>query len=112
MRDTSKTSNHSSRTPRPVASDSDVVVLALVTAEALESQGEVREAARWLRRGADQARREGNEERVLMLARAAAHLTNVTRPAPLLSSSRSMAKRQSSIETTTEAMLALLGAAG
>jgi hypothetical protein len=141
-----KTLTHPSGTPRPVASDSDVVVLALVTAQALESQGEIREAARWLRRGADQARREGDEERVLVLARAAAHMMITTRPASSLSLPRPAARtssprlgaartswrrattrrlapsamrsargpdpRQSSIESTIEAMLALMGAAG
>jgi hypothetical protein len=140
-----KASTNPSGTPRPVASDSDVVVLALVTAQALESQGEIREAARWLRRGADQARREGNEERGLVLARAA-HLMITTRPpssfslprsaartsSPRLGAARNswrrattrrlascpmgrtkeLAPRQPSIESTIEAMLALMVAAG
>jgi hypothetical protein len=71
-----------SYTPRPIASDSDLVVLALVTAQALESTGEMREAAQWLRRAADQAMRDGDVERVHSLARAAASLTNAVAPSP------------------------------
>jgi hypothetical protein len=59
---------HAAHAPRPVPSDSDVVVLALVTAQALEAQGEVAEAAQWLRRAADQARKDGHDP-----ARAVAH---------------------------------------
>src|SRR5688572_4125464 len=71
-----------SHTPRPTPSDSDIIVLALVTAQALEAQGEISEAAQWLRRAADQARKDGNEERVRVLVRAAADLTNTGGPAP------------------------------
>jgi hypothetical protein len=63
-------------TPRPELSDSDDILLALETARALETQGEIREAARWLRRAADEAEQQGNDERVLALARAAADLAN------------------------------------
>jgi hypothetical protein len=69
-------------TPRPDLSDSDDVLLALETARALETQGEFREAARWLRRAADDAEKQGNDERVLALARAAADLTNLVGSTP------------------------------
>jgi hypothetical protein len=69
-------------TPRPEVSDSDDVLLALETARALETQGELREAARWLRRAADEAEQQGNDERVLTLARAAADLTSAIGSSP------------------------------
>src|SRR5688572_7386288 len=69
-------------TPRPDVSDSDDVLLALETARALETQGELREAARWLRRAADEAEQQGNDERVLALARAAADLTTAIGSSP------------------------------
>jgi hypothetical protein len=69
-------------TPRPEASDSDDVLLALETARALETQGEFREAARWLRRAAEEAEQEGNDERVLTLARAAADLASAIGSSP------------------------------
>ncbi len=63
-------------TPQPELSDSDDVLLALETARALEMQGEIREAARWIRRAAEEAEKQDNDERVLALARAAADLSN------------------------------------
>jgi hypothetical protein len=69
-------------TPRPDVSDSDDVLLALETARALETQGELREAARWLRRAAEEAEKQGNDERVLALARAAADLTTAIGSSP------------------------------
>jgi hypothetical protein len=65
------------RTPRPVSSDSDVVVLALVTAQALEAQGHDSEAARWLRRASWQAKSDGSVRRAMQFARTAAELANV-----------------------------------
>jgi hypothetical protein len=74
------------RTPLPAAGDSDDVVLALETARALEARGDVREAARWLRRAAEQAESQGNDVRVLLFAHVAADLTASPRrplaPAP------------------------------
>lgn len=72
-----ETFNRASQIPRPDPSDSDDLLLALETARALEAQGELSEAARWLRRAVEQAEMEGNDERVLVLARAAADLTTV-----------------------------------
>lgn len=63
-------------TPECDPTDSDELVLALETARAHEAQGDLREAARWLRRGADCAERDGQDARVLVLARAAADLTS------------------------------------
>jgi len=86
----SETFNRTSLTPPMDDSDSDDLVLALETARALEAQGEIREAVRWLRRAADQAEQDGNDARVLVLARAAADLTNTvsngSSPAPAQSS--------------------------
>jgi len=70
----SKPLQRTAHATRPNHADSDVVVLALVTAQALEAQGEIREAAQWLRRAADQARKDGNDERAVVLARAAVDL--------------------------------------
>ena len=74
--------SQASLTPQPELSDSDDVLLALETARALETQGEFREAARWLRRAADEAEQQGDDERVLALARAAADLTNLVGSSP------------------------------
>ena len=63
-------------TPRPEVSDSDDVLLALETARALETQGEMHDAARWLRRAADEAEQQGDDARVLVLARAAADMSS------------------------------------
>jgi hypothetical protein len=63
-------------TPTPDPTDSDDVAIALETARALEVQGETGEAARWLRRAADQAEQDGNDQRVVVLARAAADLAS------------------------------------
>jgi hypothetical protein len=65
-----------SYTPRPEASDSESVLLALERAWAYEQQGQLRDTAQWLRRAADEAERDGNDERVLVLARASVQLTN------------------------------------
>src|SRR5689334_6963098 len=72
-----ETFTRASQIPRPDPSDSDDVALPLETARALEAQGDLREAARWLRRAAEQAEMEGNDARVVALARAAADLTNI-----------------------------------
>jgi hypothetical protein len=69
-------------TPRPDLSDSDDVLLAVETARALEAQGEFREAVRWLRRAADEAEQQGNDERVLVFARAAADMSNFIGTSP------------------------------
>ena len=70
------------RTPGPSLSDSDDVLLALETALALEVRGDIAEAARWLRRAADEAEKQGNDSRVLALAHAAADLTSASGQAP------------------------------
>jgi hypothetical protein len=64
-------------TPEPDPFDSEGVGMALETARSLEAQGDLRGAARWIGRAADEAERGGNEERALTLAGAAADLTNV-----------------------------------
>jgi hypothetical protein len=77
---------HEAMSPTPDPSDSDDVLLALETARALEAQGDLREAARWLRRAADEAEKEGNDLRVVTLARAAADLTSAMGARPERSS--------------------------
>src|SRR5262245_166386 len=67
---------HASLLPAPDPTDSDDVATALETARALAAQGEIAEAARWLRRAADEAEQNGHDDRVLMFARAAADLTS------------------------------------
>jgi hypothetical protein len=64
-------------TPEPEPFDSDGVRMALETAYSLEVQGELRGVARWIGRAADEAEKAGNEGRALVLALAAADLTNV-----------------------------------
>jgi len=70
--------------PESDDSDPESVSLALATAHALEVQGDLREAARWLRRAAEEAEKGGNDLRVVTLARAAAELTSRidSRPTP------------------------------
>jgi hypothetical protein len=70
------------RTPPSVDADSDGVLLALETARALEEQGEQREAARWIRRAADEAEQDGDDDRALVLARAAADLRSAIESSP------------------------------
>ena len=62
-------------TPVPEPADSQDIALALETARALEAAGDLENATRWIRRAADHAEREGHDERVLVLALAAADLT-------------------------------------
>ena len=64
-------------TPGPDPSDSEGVRMALETARSLEAQGDLRRAARWIGRAADEAESGGNEDRALVLASAAADLTNM-----------------------------------
>ena len=71
------------RTPGPSPSDSDDVLLALETAQALEVRGDMAEAARWVRRAANEAEKQGNDKRVLVLAHAAADLTSASAQAPV-----------------------------
>jgi hypothetical protein len=68
-----------------------VVVLALVTAQALEAQGHTSEAARWLRRASWQAKSDGSVRRAMQFARSAAELANV----PTTRASRDDASRGS-----------------
>jgi hypothetical protein len=66
--------------PGPEPTDSEDVALALETAQALASKGDVREALRWLRRATEAAERDGNDARTLAIARAAADLTSAMGP--------------------------------
>jgi hypothetical protein len=65
-----------SHMPGSDPSDSEGVRVALETARSLEAQGEHREAARWIHRAADEAAKEDKQDRVLVLRRAAADLTD------------------------------------
>jgi hypothetical protein len=85
-------------TPRPDPSDAEEVLQALETARDLETRGENREAARCLRRAADAAERQGNDARVLVLARAAADLTNTAAPVSLATAPASAPRSQSSVD--------------
>jgi hypothetical protein len=72
-----------SLTPASDPSDSEDVLHGLATARELEARGEIREAVQCLRRAADAAEQQGNDARVLVLARAAADLTNTIGPVSL-----------------------------
>lgn len=62
-------------TPALDPADSQDIALALETARELEAAGDLEEATRWIRRAVDHAEREGHDARVVVLARAAADLT-------------------------------------
>jgi hypothetical protein len=62
--------------PEPLPDDPDAVTTALETAAIFGTQGDTREAVRWVRRAAELAGDEGNDLRALTLARVAADLTN------------------------------------
>ena len=81
-------------TPQSDPSDSDEVRRALETARDLEARGEIREAVRCLRSAADAAEMQGNDARVLVLARAAADLTNTIGPVSLAPPSASPPRPQ------------------
>lgn len=66
------------RTPEPSTRDSDDVLVALETARSLEVLGDLVGAARWLRRAADEAEKQGNDTRVLVFAHAAADLSGTS----------------------------------
>jgi len=71
-------------TPGADPSDSEDVLSGLANARELEARGEIREAVQCLRRAAEAAEKQGNDARVLVLARAAADLTNtIAPPVPL-----------------------------
>ena len=62
--------------PLPEPTDSQDVNIAIRAARALETRGELAEAARWLRRAANLVEREGDDARAFALGRAAADLTS------------------------------------
>lgn len=62
--------------PQPTASDPEDVSWALSTAEAMWARGDVAEAVKWLRRGAEAASEAEADERALELAKAAANLAS------------------------------------
>jgi len=66
--------------PGPEHTDSDEVVVALQAARALEMDGDVAGAMRWLRNAIDAAEQDGDNTRVLALASAAADLASTLRP--------------------------------
>ena len=98
------TSNTAQPFPGPEAFDSEDVLLALETAQALRAKGDLREAIRWIRRAADAAEQDGNDLRAVALARAAADLTteigasvtvpmSVTPPPPVVSAAAASPER-------------------
>jgi hypothetical protein len=68
------------RTPASSSRDSDDVLVALETARSLEVRGDIVEAVRWLRRAANEAEKQGNDARVLVIAHAAADLSSASAP--------------------------------
>lgn len=64
------------RIPEPSDNDPDSVATALETAALLVAKGELTEALRWVRRGAESASETGHDVRALALARAAAELSD------------------------------------
>jgi hypothetical protein len=60
--------------PKPLPDDPKTVVMALETGGAEWARGELNEAVRWIRRGADAAEASGDDLRALSLARMAADL--------------------------------------
>lgn len=64
------------RIPEPSDNDPDSVATALETAALLVAKGELAEALRWVRRGAESASETGHDVRALALARAAAELSD------------------------------------
>jgi hypothetical protein len=62
--------------PEPLPDDPDAVTTALETAAIFGTQGDTREAVRWLRRAAEAAGDEGNDLRALTLARLAADMSS------------------------------------
>ncbi|HMJ51181.1 MAG TPA: hypothetical protein VK540_03875 [Polyangiaceae bacterium] len=81
-------------TPWPDPSDSEEVLRGLERARDLEARGKIHEAVRCLRRAADAAERQGTDARVLVLARAAADLTNAVGPVPWATVSTSPLRSQ------------------
>lgn len=61
--------------PEPEPTDSSKVASCLETAQELWTNGQMREAVRWIQRGADAAEEDGNDMRALALARLGAELT-------------------------------------
>ncbi len=61
--------------PSPTPSDPEDVSWALSTAEAMWARGDIAEAVKWLRRGAEAASEAEADERALELAKAAANLS-------------------------------------
>jgi hypothetical protein len=61
--------------PAPEPTDSGKVASCLETAQELWTNGQMREAVRWIQRGADAAEEDGNDMRALALARLGAELT-------------------------------------
>src|ERR1051325_7120019 len=64
--------------PEPLPEDGEGVTSALETAAIFNAQGDVREAARWVRRAAEAASDVGADMRALALARAVADLNTAS----------------------------------
>jgi hypothetical protein len=70
-------------TPGADPADSEEVLIGLRNARELEARGELRQAVQCLRRAAEAAEKQGNDERVLVLARAADLTNTIAPPVPL-----------------------------
>ncbi|MBL9110063.1 MAG: hypothetical protein JNM74_12350, partial [Myxococcales bacterium] len=92
--------------PPPIATDPEDVSWALSTAEAMWSRGDVAEAVKWLRRGAEAASEAEADERALTLAKAAANLSTRVGRRTTSSASHPSASAAALLEATPQAAAA------
>lgn len=92
--------------PTPIATDPEDVSWALSTAEAMWSRGDVAEAVKWLRRGAEAASEAEADERALTLAKAAANLSTRVGRRTTSSASHPSASAAALLEATPQAAAA------
>lgn len=92
--------------PPPIATDPEDVSWALSTAEAMWSRGDVAEAVKWLRRGAEAASEAEADERALTLAKAAANLSTRVGRRTTSSASHPSASAAAMLEATPQAAAA------
>jgi hypothetical protein len=89
--------------PPPIATDPEDVSWALSTAEAMWSRGDVAEAVKWLRRGAEAASEAEADDRALTLAKAAANLSSRAGRRTTSSASHPSASAAALLEATPQA---------
>jgi hypothetical protein len=73
--------------------------VALETAQTLEARGDIAEAARWLRRAAHEAEKQGHDTRVLALAHAAADLTSAAAQAPVTTAPPALGRQREPLDS-------------